>query len=356
MICKFCGTEMPDGSKVCPNCGTRFQSSGKKRVSKKGKARRRMINTITILVLLIAIVAVGIGIVKLLSSAREVPEAQIPSLETRDNTPNEAAAPDEETAEPEEETKAEEVTEVQQAVIHQPEIVVDNSAALPPVVVEEVKEEPSIPYGNYRLTVDRPKANPSLKHYREVEYTITPDLVEGLTVASTSWVSDNTKVCTAEEVKGVGRVWGWSAGEANVTLTVTLSNGQQLQTNIVVVPKTSKSNSSSSSSSGSSSSGSSTSNPATTQYSGDGYVLKDSDTHVYTQAELSKLSKEQLMYARNEIFARHGYIFKSSKLSNYFNSLDWYNPTTAASDFSYSVFNSTEIKNISTIKKVEKSK
>jgi len=352
MICKFCGTELPDGSKVCPNCGTRFESSGKKRVSKKGKARRRMINTITILVLLVAIVAVGIGIVKLLSSAREVPEAQVPSLETKETAPNEAAAPEEETTEPEKTTEAETTAQPEQAVIHQPETVVDNSAALPPAVVEEVKEEPSIPYGNYKLTVDRPKANPSLNHYREVEYTITPDLVEGLTVVSTSWVSDNTKVCKVDEKNGVGRVWGKSAGEATVTLTVTLSNGQELQTTILVVPKI-KSGSNSSSSSSSSST---TTDPATTQYSGDGYVLKDSDTHVYTESELSKLTKDQLMYARNEIFARHGYIFKSSKLSSYFNGLSWYNPTTAAADFSYSVFNSTEVKNISTIKKVEKSK
>ena len=48
----------------------------------------------------------------------------------------------------------------------------------------------------------------------------------------------------------------------------------------------------------------------------------------------SEVPKEQLRLFRNLIFARHGYIFKSADLQNYFNSCSWYkqNPSFKESD------------------------
>lgn len=43
-----------------------------------------------------------------------------------------------------------------------------------------------------------------------------------------------------------------------------------------------------------------------------------------TEEDLSGLSKEELRIARNEIYARHGYIFKSADLREYFKSKSWY--------------------------------
>lgn len=43
-----------------------------------------------------------------------------------------------------------------------------------------------------------------------------------------------------------------------------------------------------------------------------------------TEEDLSGLSKEELRIARNEIYARHGYIFKSADLKEYFKSKSWY--------------------------------
>lgn len=40
----------------------------------------------------------------------------------------------------------------------------------------------------------------------------------------------------------------------------------------------------------------------------------------------SNLSKEDLKIMRNEIFARHGYIFKTPELKNYFKNQSWYKP------------------------------
>jgi hypothetical protein len=45
-----------------------------------------------------------------------------------------------------------------------------------------------------------------------------------------------------------------------------------------------------------------------------------------TIENLNQLPKEELKIMRNEIFARHGYIFKADDLTNYFSEQDWYNP------------------------------
>lgn len=40
---------------------------------------------------------------------------------------------------------------------------------------------------------------------------------------------------------------------------------------------------------------------------------------------MASLSKTELRLMRNEIFARHGYIFKSADLRNHFSKQPWYN-------------------------------
>ena len=59
----------------------------------------------------------------------------------------------------------------------------------------------------------------------------------------------------------------------------------------------------------------------------------------------------QLMYARNEIYARHGYIFNDPELRAYFEGKSWYKGTVSSENFSSSVFNTYEYKNISFLKK-----
>lgn len=45
-----------------------------------------------------------------------------------------------------------------------------------------------------------------------------------------------------------------------------------------------------------------------------------------TESDIEGLNVKQLRLVRNSIFARHGKIFKSDKLSAYFGALDWYKP------------------------------
>lgn len=62
---------------------------------------------------------------------------------------------------------------------------------------------------------------------------------------------------------------------------------------------------------------------------------RDLNNGIYPQAssrlinpnELISMRKEDLKIMRNEIFARHGYIFKTAEMKSYFNNQNWYVPS-----------------------------
>lgn len=55
-----------------------------------------------------------------------------------------------------------------------------------------------------------------------------------------------------------------------------------------------------------------------------GYILADSSTKALTEQNLEGLTARELTYARNEIFARYGYVFASPELNEYFATKSWY--------------------------------
>ena len=63
------------------------------------------------------------------------------------------------------------------------------------------------------------------------------------------------------------------------------------------------------------------------------YLLPDSATRYLTEADISFLSHRDLCLARNEIFARHGRIFKTPEIAAYFQSMDWYRGTIQPDQF-----------------------
>ena len=67
--------------------------------------------------------------------------------------------------------------------------------------------------------------------------------------------------------------------------------------------------------------------------------------------DIKKLSDEDLRYAVNEIYARHGYIFKDDQLRTYYEQYDWYKETIKPEDFSDSVFNDVEKRNVQALQK-----
>ncbi len=85
----------------------------------------------------------------------------------------------------------------------------------------------------------------------------------------------------------------------------------------------------------------------------DDYILSESDSRYYTAEELGGLTKDELRLARNEIYARHGYIFNDTELREYFESQSWYQSTVEAAAFDNSVLNQYEKANIDLIKSLE---
>ncbi len=63
------------------------------------------------------------------------------------------------------------------------------------------------------------------------------------------------------------------------------------------------------------------------------HILPDVATRNYSETELEALTDEELYYARNEIFARHGRGFKNQDLIDYFSSKTWYSEQYSPSDF-----------------------
>lgn len=86
------------------------------------------------------------------------------------------------------------------------------------------------------------------------------------------------------------------------------------------------------------------------------YIFKDINTRFLSYYELKNLDVNTLAYARNEIYARHGYVFKEDMFRSYFKDRSWYkeNPDFNASDDSQ--LNKYEKANRDLICKVEQEK
>lgn len=72
------------------------------------------------------------------------------------------------------------------------------------------------------------------------------------------------------------------------------------------------------------------------------YILPDSDSVYLELSDLQGLSAEECRIARNEIYARHGRIFRDNELQAYFEQFDWYEGMYDADEFDDSVLNDYE--------------
>ena len=74
--------------------------------------------------------------------------------------------------------------------------------------------------------------------------------------------------------------------------------------------------------------------------------LFETDKKYYTKEEFENEPMLVIHLAKNEIYARHGYIFANEDLYNYFMGCIWYSPTYEGTDFDDSVFNEYEKANL----------
>lgn len=85
------------------------------------------------------------------------------------------------------------------------------------------------------------------------------------------------------------------------------------------------------------------------------YIISDSDIRILTDADVAGMELWEINYAKNEIYARHGYIFESRELQNYFGSKSWYVPLYAKKEFDkLGLLSSVENKNAAFLSKKEK--
>lgn len=80
------------------------------------------------------------------------------------------------------------------------------------------------------------------------------------------------------------------------------------------------------------------------------YIIPNITQRELTYEDLKDLPAEELALARNEIYARHGYVFESEEYNQYFSSKSWYNPN---SDFNSSELSEIELHNVAFIKEYE---
>lgn len=84
------------------------------------------------------------------------------------------------------------------------------------------------------------------------------------------------------------------------------------------------------------------------------YIFPDSNSRYLSEEEVRSVEADRLFIGRNEIFARHGYIFQDEGLQQHFNSMPWYSGIVTADQFNAdAVFNDFEKKNVELIKRVE---
>ena len=79
------------------------------------------------------------------------------------------------------------------------------------------------------------------------------------------------------------------------------------------------------------------------------YIFPQSSKEILTQEQIDEIDASLLPYARNEIYARHGYEFKKAKYARYFRKKSWYKP----GGFSASDLSTIEQRNIVLIRKTE---
>ena len=79
------------------------------------------------------------------------------------------------------------------------------------------------------------------------------------------------------------------------------------------------------------------------------YLLPYSNSKYLTYDDLDHLDREHLCFARNEIYARHGWSFSVPQIAEFFSTKSWYEGTTLPANFNYNVLNEYEQANIKLI-------
>ena len=84
------------------------------------------------------------------------------------------------------------------------------------------------------------------------------------------------------------------------------------------------------------------------------YLLPDANTYYISESEISWMTDNELLLARNEFYARRGRKFDTKFIKDYFKAQGWYKGKIKAQNFSPAVFNKYEQANIDYIRAYER--
>lgn len=82
--------------------------------------------------------------------------------------------------------------------------------------------------------------------------------------------------------------------------------------------------------------------------------LFETDRKTYSESDFKDTPAVIIHLAKNEIYARHGYVFQDKDLKNYFMGCVWYEPLQDGKSFSDAVFNKMEKQNLEVLSKLER--
>lgn len=82
-------------------------------------------------------------------------------------------------------------------------------------------------------------------------------------------------------------------------------------------------------------------------------LFPESRTRNLTEADLKGKSAWELTLIRNEIYARHGYVFKRAELANHFKKRPWYKPVTGDQERVWRQMSETERRNVEFIQEYQ---
>lgn len=85
----------------------------------------------------------------------------------------------------------------------------------------------------------------------------------------------------------------------------------------------------------------------------DEYLISYSDSRYLSEQDVQGFSVQELCYAKNEIFARHGRIFQSVELTEYFKAQSWYSGYIAPEEFQSSFLSEVEWTNAEFLRSLE---
>lgn len=294
MICSNCKAEIKSGSKFCYSCGNKIdmadtiEEKGGKNLNKKRQANRR---GLIILIGFIFLVGIGTGVGVLYTKyvvndhkAKTVNDDMINSSKNNTYENNDL--------------KTTINSKTDSKVTPKAVSLISDSEAL--ALVKKIINDDTVKISEISFS----SALDAQKYYK---FAMTTDDSEW---DFDYWVNKKTGVVCTYSSDGTLEVYKQSNGNpADITKTITnnTSTTEDKKTSPIVTGNTGSENTESGN-------------------------WEWTSNRSITSEDLSKVNKNDLRIMRNEIYARHGWIFTDKTLQTYFNSQAWYKPAGEVAD------------------------